>query len=97
MCREIPVGQTLWGVAMWEDVGVRMERYSIYIEGLTNAYKWKDDTAAFKPGDRIGTGRTLARKTLKINFWCPADLNLQDEKAVRVGIPDEVDYEWVYR
>ena len=43
MCREIAVGETLWGVATWEDIDPRIVRFSIYVSGLTNAYKWKDE------------------------------------------------------
>ncbi|NUQ62760.1 MAG: hypothetical protein HUU20_09735, partial [Pirellulales bacterium] len=71
--REIPVGETLWGVAMWEDVDPRIDRFSVQVHGLTNAYKWQDEPGKFKPGDTIGTGRRLARKTLKLNFWRPGD------------------------
>ena len=34
MCREIPVGETLWGVATWEDIDPRIVRFSIYVSGL---------------------------------------------------------------
>ena len=95
--REIQVGETIWGVAMWEDVDPRIDRFSIYVHGLTNAYQWQDETGKFKPGDPIGTGRRLARKTLKLNFWRPGDEYFEHEGEFRYGIPGEVDYEWVYR
>lgn len=95
--REVQVGETIWGVAMWEDVDPRIDRFSIYVHGLTNAYKWQDEAGKFKPGDSIGTGRRLARKTLKLNFWRPGDEFFEHEGEIRYGIPGEVDYEWVYR
>ncbi len=97
MCREIAVGETLWGVATWEDVDPRIDRFSVYAKGLTNAYRWRDSQGTYKKGDPVGTGRRLLRKTLKLNFWRPGDEYFEDEKEIRYGIPGEVDYEWVYR
>lgn len=95
--REIKPGETVWGVAMWEDVDPRIDRFSIYVGGLTNAYKWQDAPGAYKAGDPIGKGRRLARKTLRLNFWRPGDEFNQTDAEIRYGIPGEVDYEWVYR
>ena len=39
---EIAVGKTAWGIATWEDVDPRTKWFSIYVEGLTNAYRWND-------------------------------------------------------
>lgn len=97
MSREIGVGETLWGVAMWEDVDPRIDRFSVYVHGLTNAYKWQDDAAKVQPGAPVGTGRRLARKILKLNFWRPGDEYLEKEDEIRFGIPGEVDYEWLYQ
>lgn len=97
MAREIKVGETLWGVATWEEVDPRIDRFSVYVIGLTNAYKWRDEPGAYKAGDPIGMGRRLARKTLKLNFWRPGDEYYQHEDEIRYGIPGELDYEWVYR
>ena len=95
--REIAVGQTLWGVATWEDVDPRVDRFSVYVKGLTNAYRWRDMKGTYKKGDPILTGRRLSRKTLMLNFWRPGDEYFENEKEIRYGIPGEVDYEWVYR
>jgi hypothetical protein len=101
MCREIAVGETLWGAATWEDIDPRIVRFSIYVIGLTNAYKWKDEKVGgrytHQAGDPIGTGRKLYRKVLKLNFWRPGDQYFEHEEEIRYGIPDGVDYEWVYR
>ena len=57
MCREIAVGETLWGVATWEDIDPRIVRFSVYVSGLTNAYQWKDEAGrASKPGDSARQG-----------------------------------------
>lgn len=97
ICREIKPGETLWGVATWEDVDPRIDRFAVYLEGLTNAYRWQDDPGRYKKGDPIGKGRRLARKILKLNFWRPGDEYFQHEREIRYGIPGGVDYEWVYR
>jgi hypothetical protein len=97
MCREIAVGQTLWGVATWEDIDPRIVRFSVYVSGLTNAYRWKDEPGEFKQGDPIGKGRKLYRKTLKLNFWRSGDQYFEHEEEIHYGVPGGVDYEWVYR
>jgi hypothetical protein len=97
MCREIAVGESVWGVATWEDIDPRIVRFSVYVFGLTNAYRWKDDPSEYKPGESSLTGRKLYRKTLKLNFWRPADQYHEKEKEIQYGVPGGVDYEWVYR
>jgi len=97
MTREIAVGETLWGIATWEDIDPKIVRFSIFVSGLTNAYRWTDEPGAYKPGDPILTGRTLQRKTLQLNFWRPADPYYEHEEEIRYGVPGGVDYEWVYR
>lgn len=97
MTRDIKPGEILWGIAMWESIDPRVDRFSIYVGGLTNAYRWADDAGGFNLGDPLGKGRRLERKMLKLNFWRPGDEYYQNEKEIRYGIPGEVDYEWVYR
>ncbi len=97
MCREIAVGETVWGVVTWQGIDPRIDRFSIYVQGLTNAYRWRDTPGAYKKGDPIGTGRRLARKTVKLNFWRPGDEYFEHEREIRYGVPGGVDYEWVYR
>jgi hypothetical protein len=93
----VAVGETVWGVAMWEDIDPRIDRFSVYVRGLTNAYRWQDEEGAYRQGSPIGTGRRLSRKTLKLNFWRPGDRYFEHEREIRYGIPGQVDYEWVYR
>jgi hypothetical protein len=97
MCREIAVDETLWGVATWEDIDPKTVRFSVYVSGLTNAYKWVDSPGEYKANDPILTGRTLYRKVLKLNFWRPADEFFEHEEEIRFGCPGEVDYSWIYR
>ncbi len=97
MVRDIAPGQTLWGVAMWEDLDPAIDRFSILVTGLTNAYQWQDQPGAFQPGSPVGTGRTRTRQTLQLNFWWPGDARNRGEEQIRYGRPGEVDYAWVYR
>ncbi len=97
ICGELAVGETRWGIATWEDVDLRIKRFSVYVQGLTNAYKWRDTPGEYKAGDRIGKGRRLLLKTLKINFWRPGDEYFPHEGEIRYGVPGELDYQWVYR
>jgi hypothetical protein len=110
--RMIPVStdrldRSVWGVATWEDVDPRIDFFSVYVGGLSNAYGWEDNPAAARPGMQPGSGRTFLRKTLQLNFWRAGDEMLQDEREIRYGVPvgksvlygvaDGVAYRWVYR
>jgi hypothetical protein len=97
MCRDIAVNETVWGIAAWEDIDPRIVRFSVYVFGLTNAYRWKDEPSEYKQGETTLNGRKIYRKVLKLNFWRPGDQFNENEKEIRYGIPDGVDYEWVYR
>jgi hypothetical protein len=96
-----------WGVATWEDVDPELDFFSVYIGGLTNAYKWVDPPGAYQAGDGPAKGRVFSRKTLQLNFWRPGDSLDPNEREIRFGIaPGEgelyrsgegVAYQWVYR
>jgi hypothetical protein len=101
------IDKSVWGVATWTDIDPRMDFYSVYVGGLTNAYRWEDAPGAYRPGDPPGRGRTFAEKTLQLNFWRPGDELLQSEREIRFGVPldnaglydvgDGIAYRWVYR
>ncbi|MEM6328898.1 MAG: hypothetical protein AAF790_01485 [Planctomycetota bacterium] len=108
----IPVGseddeQTVWGVATWTDIDPEMDFFSVFVRGLTNAYRWRDPQGAYTAGDAPGTGRRFVRKTLQLNFWRPGDQFLEHESEVRYGVaPGKaslygvkpgVAHKWVYR
>jgi hypothetical protein len=110
--RPIPVSdgridRGVWGVATWTDIDPRMDFFSIYVGGLTNAYRWEDPPGAYQPGDPLGRGRRFAQKTLQLNFWRPGDERDPNEREYRYGVPlgkshlydvaDGVAYRWVYR
>ncbi len=104
--REIRVGETLWGVATWQDVDPSSVWFSVYVEGLTNAYKWTDDPAkytAFRNGTSKTPFREISTKVLRLNFWRPGDEFHVSENEVRVGVPElpggpklRPAFEWVW-
>ncbi len=96
----IAVGETVWGIATWDNVDPRNVWFSVYIEGLTNAYRWKDDPAKYDDaikGRARAPFRELYAKVLKLNFWRPGDEYSVKEAQVRCGVPGQPDYEWVWR
>ena len=95
--KELKVGETAWGIATWEDLDPKINRFSVLVVGLTNAYRWEDTPGEYKEGDSLGKGRKLLRKTLKVNFWSPGDEFSKDEGEFRLGDPNRVDFEWIYR
>ncbi len=99
--------RSVWGVATWLDVDPRIDFFSVFVQGLTNAYRWEDPPDAYAFGDPPGTGRRFLYKTLQLNFWRPGDQFQQHEDEIRFGTPagkhemygvqEGVDYAWVYR
>jgi hypothetical protein len=97
----------VWGVATWTDVDPRIDFFSVFVGGLSNAYRWEDPAGAYHAGNPPGTGRKFTRKTLQLNFWRPGDEHLQDEREIRLGVArgkgdlydvsEGVAYVWVYR
>ena len=81
------IDRSVWGVVTWVDLDPKIDFFSIYIQGLTNAYKFTDDLEAFKLGNPPLTGRKIATKTLQLCFWRPGDELLLNEREVRYGMP----------
>ncbi len=79
----------VWGVVTWEDVDPRIDFFSVYVGGLTNAYRFHDRDGAFGVGDPPGTGREYTFKMLQLNFWRPGDEVLEHEREFRFGMPSE--------
>ena len=71
---DIPPGEERWGVAIWEAVDPRIDYFSIYVRGLTNAIRWRP-----RPGVEIGPddppGRHIEQtlESLRLDFWRPGD------------------------
>jgi hypothetical protein len=99
--------RSVWGVVTWEDVDPRIDFLSVFVLGLSNAYRWVDPPGDFQVGDPPAKGRRFAYKTLQLNFWRPGDQYDQHEEEIRFGTPkgkadrygveEGVDYAWVYR
>lgn len=96
----------IWGVATWTGVEPRIDYFSVFVKGLTNAYRLVPD----QQGKMVNV-----QKTLQLNFWRPGDAVYEHESEVRFGVPavenaveqskillnynlkERVDYLWVYR
>lgn len=79
----IPAGDAdtaegVWGVAVWEDIDPRIDYLSVYVQGISNAYRIK----YLADGER-----KYEMKTLQINFWRPGDTLDEDRDEIRLGIP----------
>ena len=96
----------VWGVATWEGVDPRIDYFSIFVGGLTNAYHIVHTPQG---------GVTHVMKVLQLNFWRPGDAVYEHEEEIHYGIPAvsdpqeqaaicakynltrRLDYLWVYR
>lgn len=87
-------GQTVWGIATWTDVDPRIDKFSIYVSGLTNSLRW--ELADEADSDQVGAGRDIMRKVLKVNFYNPGDEAHSGGKEIYNNLPGELDYEWIY-
>jgi hypothetical protein len=78
---------SVWGVATWPGVDPRSDFLSVYVQGLTNAFRWQ---APQQPGRDLAQNReSILFKTLQLNFWRAGDaVNLRDEE-IHYGIPLE--------
>ncbi|WP_146119180.1 hypothetical protein [Blastopirellula marina] len=99
---DIPVStededNSIWGVVMWEDIDPETDFFSIYIDGLTNAFRWSDKDEPVKADANPLDYRQYQQKTLKLNFWRPGDKIEQNEREIRFGAPGKLDYEWIFR
>ena len=86
----------VWGVATWSDIDMRIDFFSIYVKGLSSAYRWTDPPKVAK-GAEPAAGRKFQYKTLELNFWRAGDEYFPTQHEIYYGIPGKVDYEWVYR
>jgi hypothetical protein len=105
------IGREYWGVATWDNIERRTDFFSVYVQGLTNAYRF-EDTASEET--TFGAGRKYAFRTLKLNFYRPGDAVGENGDEFRYGLPlhngtpdpkilqmydveSDVDHAWVYR
>lgn len=84
---------SVWGVVTWVDVDPRIDYFVVYLQGLTNAYRFDDLEGGFKKGNQPGTGRKIVKKTLQLNFWRPGDTVDPNEEEIRYGCRIDEDQE----
>ncbi len=71
---EIAPGEERWGVAIWEAIDPRIDYFSIYIRGLTNAIRWRQRAGTqIGPDDPPGKHIQQTLKSLRLDFWRPGD------------------------
>jgi len=95
----------VWGVAIWEDIDPTLDFLSVYVFGLTNAYELvkQDDQEIYRrkvlqlnfyrPGD------TMNQQLDRIRFGIPAFRNASEQQYVlqQYGVPERLDYRWIFR
>jgi hypothetical protein len=90
---QIPVStefedNSVWGIATWTGVDPRSDFFSVFVQGLTNAYRWQDAEAAAGADTAPLAGRRFSHKTLQLNFWRPGDAEDPSEEEIRYGVPN---------
>jgi hypothetical protein len=72
---EIAPGEERWGVAIWEAIDPRVDYFSIYVRGLTNAIRWRQRGGThIGPDDPPGKHIQQTLKSLRLDFWRPGDI-----------------------
>lgn len=92
-----PLSKATYGVAIWRNIDPKTDYFSIYISGLTNAYKISAGT---------GTEQVVEEKVVVQKFARPGDEFLQEESEFRLidssdtdndQKPDQTYPFWTYR
>jgi hypothetical protein len=81
--------KSVWGIATWTGVDPRSDFFSVFVQGLTNAYRWQDPPGAYRAGDPPMTGRRFSFQTLQLNFWRAGDAIDPAEDEIRFGVPNQ--------
>ena len=83
---EMQPGEERWGVAIWEDVDPRIDFFSIYVRGLTNAIRWRQRPGSeIKPQDAPGSHIDETLESLRLDFWRPGDDRDGGDREMSVG------------
>jgi len=83
---DLAPGEERWGVAVWTDIDPRIDFFSIFVRGLTNATRWRSDPdARFGAADPPGAGTEHALESLRLDFWRHGDESSFEEEEVSVG------------
>ena len=76
--------RSIWGVAVWEDANPKIDYVTVYVRGLTNAFRFIDFP---DPDAPTGARREFVRRTLQINFWRPGDADEENKDTILYGVP----------
>jgi len=83
---EIAAGEERWGVAVWENVDPRIDFFSIYVRGLTNAVTWRQRSGSpFSADEPPGAMLEQTLKSLRLDFWSPGDDRDQGSFDIKPG------------
>lgn len=83
---EIAPGEERWGVAIWEDIDPRIDFFSIYVRGLTNAIRWRQKAGAvIKAADPPGSDIEETLESLRLDFWRPGDDREGGDRQMGIG------------
>jgi len=96
--KELAPNEELWGVAMWTDIDSRINEFSIFVSGLTNAYIWSNrvtEDGEFVNSGGIGEGRIILRRVLRTDWWRVGDQRSLNESQIHfgsrhIGIPNSI-------
>lgn len=84
--RDLAPGEERWGVAVWEDVDPRIDYFSIYVRGLTNAIRWRPRADAVFDRDTVpASGEDHALESLRLDFWRPGDDAAEAGEEASIG------------
>ena len=84
--RDLAPGEERWGVATWEDVDPRIDFFSVYVRGLTNAIRWRTRADASFSADSVpAAGEEHALESLRLDFWRPGDDATSPAEEASVG------------
>ena len=83
---ELQPGEERWGVAVWEGVDPRIDFFSVYVRGLTNAMRWRKRAEAVVAAGAVpGAGMEQTLQALRLDFWRPGDDRRDGEQQMNIG------------
>jgi hypothetical protein len=81
---EIQPGEERWGVATWEGIDPRIDYFSIFVRGLTNATRWrKKPGSVIGPNDPPGSKMEQTLESLRLDFWRPGEAD--GDEDIQIG------------
>jgi hypothetical protein len=81
---DIQPGEERWGVATWEGIDPRIDYFSIYVRGLTNATRWrKKPGSSIGPNDPPGAKMEETLESLRLDFWRPGEVGGRED--IQIG------------